>query len=77
MKFSRRKNDTSTIRTIQSDDKTETYGIMGTVADLLKSNIMSYCNNPGDWWAFIDVTGIATFFQDKDALLKYVEDMNQ
>lgn len=73
MKFLRRKNDTNTIRTIRNDDQTETYGVMGTVGDLLAVNAMSYCDAPCDWWAFIDTTGKATFFKAKDTLLEYVE----
>lgn len=76
MKFLRRTNDSSTIRTIRNDDKTETYGIIGTVGDLLAINVMSYCDVPCDRWAFIDTTGKATFFKDKDALIKYIKKMN-
>lgn len=76
MKFLRRTNNTNTIRTIRKNDQTVTYGVMGTVGDLLTVNIMSYCDAPCDRWAFIDTTGKATFFKAKDALIKHVEKIN-
>ena len=74
MKVLRRKNDMGTIRTIKNDNKTKTYGIMGTVEDMITMNIIIHCDTPHDWWTFIDMTGKATFFQDKDTLRTYIEE---
>lgn len=53
MKFIKKKGDVSTIRKVVSDDKKIAYGLVGTVCDFLKANILDYCDYAGETWVFI------------------------
>jgi len=53
MRFTKKKDDASTIRKVWSDDKAICFGIVGTVDDLLAGKIFDYYNGPKDLWAFI------------------------
>lgn len=66
MKFTRKKNDASTIRKVWSDDKEVCFGVVGTVGDLLAAGIFDYCDYRQDAWAFIPAIGIMqkTWFGD-------------
>ena len=58
MKYVKRKNDTSTIRKVWSNDKEVCYGVVGTVGDLMEANILKYCDYPLESWCFLPALGI-------------------
>lgn len=54
----------STIREVWNDDKTICYGLVGTVGNLKKANMIENYNYPKDTWFFIpcmnvNLTGIS------------------
>lgn len=74
--FKQNKNYNGTIRTITNDDLTVVYGLIGTVEDLLKENVLLYCECSNNYWAFIDTCSDAIFAKSKKAILEYIEDIN-
>lgn len=58
MKFTKRKNDTSTIRKVWSNDKEVCYGVVGTINDLMEANIFKYCDYSPEGWCFLPASGI-------------------
>lgn len=53
MRYLKRKNYDGTIRKVVSDDGTKFWGIVGTVGDLLKEDLMLFADCSGSMWAFI------------------------
>ena len=53
MKFMKGKGNESTIRKVKSDDKLETYGVVGTVSDLLKYDFLEWCDYSPELWLFL------------------------
>lgn len=75
MKITRKKNDTSTIRTIWNDDKTKTLGVVGTIGDLMSAKILTYCDWPDDRWVFIPyLKGEAKFGKTRDDVISFVKE---
>ena len=58
MKYLKKKNDTTTVRKVWSDDREVCYGVIGTVSDLLQVGILDYCDCPTDKWCFLPAPGI-------------------
>ena len=69
MRFTKKKDDTSTLRKVWNDDKTVCFGIVGTVDDLLSSKIFDYYNGPKGLWAFVPRTDVnnAQFGDSREA----------
>lgn len=59
MKFMKAKGNESTIRKVKSDDKLETYGVIGTVADLLRYGFLEWCDYLPELWLFL--TAVSDF----------------
>ena len=58
MKLLKRKGYTGTICKIVTDDKTEVLGVVGTIADLLKEDILEHCTQYSyDTWMCIVAPG--------------------
>ena len=57
MKFTKQRGDDSTIRKVYNDDKSVLYGVVGTVGDLLKANILEYCNYHTSYYCFLSAPG--------------------
>lgn len=53
MKFTKKKDDASTIRKVYNDDKTVLYGLVGKIADLLKAGILDWSDYPDTLWLFL------------------------
>ncbi len=58
MKLTKRKDSKDSIRKVWSDDKEVLFGIVGTVADLLRVGILEWADYPGETWCFINAPGI-------------------
>lgn len=72
MKFTKKRNYSGTIRKVWNDDKTECYGLVGTVDELLKEGILDYCNAPINAWAFLPFDGmkyVARFADTRDGVV--------
>lgn len=72
MKFTKKRDYSSTIRKVWNDEKTECYGLIGTVGDLLEEKILDYCNAPANTWAFLPFDGMkytVCFADTKDGAL--------
>lgn len=52
MRFTKKRDYTGTVRKVWNDGKTECYGVVGTVEDMLKESILEYCDAPTGTWAF-------------------------
>jgi len=52
MRFTRKRDYAGTIRKVWNDNKTECYGLVGTVEDMLRENILEYCDAPAGTWVF-------------------------
>lgn len=77
MKYTKKKNDASTIRKVWSNDKEVCYGVVGTIGDLLKANILEYCDYSSEAWCFIPATGImhkVRFGQTREDVVKELPD---
>lgn len=75
MRFTKRKNDNSTLRKVWNDDKSKCYGLVGTVGDIVDSGIMYYCDVDRACWCFIPVNddrtpGEACFGATRDEVLE-------
>lgn len=55
MKFTKKKDDASTIRKVYNDDKTILYGLVGKIGDLLKAGILDWSDYPDALWLFLGV----------------------
>ena len=75
MKYTKKKNYTGTIRTVHSDDRSETLGVIGTVKDMMCANIFAQCDAPGNFWCFLDISGKGRFFRTKSALMQMLEEL--
>lgn len=54
MKFMKNKGyEETSLRKVRNDDKTILYGVVGTVADLLKVGILDWCDYDKDIWLFL------------------------
>lgn len=53
MKFTKKKDDASTIRKVYNDDKTVLYGLVGKIRDLLKAGILDWSDYPDTLWLFL------------------------
>jgi hypothetical protein len=53
MKFTKKRDYDGTIRKVWDNDKTKCYGVVGTVKDLLREQILDYCDAPDGTWCFI------------------------
>ena len=54
MKFLKRKGfEDTTVRKVVNDEKTEVFGVVGTVGDLLNVGILEYCDFDREAWCFI------------------------
>lgn len=75
MKFMKRSNDESGIRTVWSDDKKVCFGVMGTVGDLLNEGIFEYTDYFPKTWAFVPAPGVRKkpwFGATREAVVKYL-----
>ena len=75
MIFTKRKDDTSTIRKVWCDDRSRCYGLVGKVGDLVDSGIMDYCEADRACWCFIPVLddrspGEARFGETRDKVVE-------
>lgn len=58
MKFLKRKGyENTTFRKVVNDEKTEVFGVVGTVGDLLKIGLLDFCDYDRDTWCFIAKPG--------------------
>ncbi len=58
MKFLKRKEfEATTIRKVVNDEKTEVFGVVGTVGDMLKVGLLEWCEYDHDLWLFLPKTG--------------------
>lgn len=58
MKFLKRKGfEETTVRKVVNDEKTEVFGVVGTIGDLLKVGILEYCDYERDAWCYIPKHG--------------------
>ena len=57
MKFTKKKDDASTIRKVYNDDKTICYGLVGKISDLLKEGVLDWSDYPGHLWLFLGING--------------------
>lgn len=53
MKLTKKRGDTGTIRKVWNNEKTECYGLVGTIGDLLNEGIFDYCDASTSTWAYI------------------------
>lgn len=53
MKFTRKKDDTSTIRKVWDDEKTVCYGVVGTVSDFLSNGILIESTYDKEKWLYL------------------------
>lgn len=53
MKFTRKKDDISTIRKVWNDEKTVCYGVVGTIGDFLSSGILTQSTYDRDKWLYL------------------------
>lgn len=59
MKFMKNKGyEETTLRKVRNDDKTVLYGVVGTVADLIKVGIITWCVEDKDLWLFLPESNI-------------------
>lgn len=58
MIFTKKRDCNSSIRKVWSNDKEVCFGVVGTVGDLLKENILEYADYSPDTWAFIPALGV-------------------
>lgn len=75
MKALKKRGYEGTIRKIANDEKSVIYGVVGTVKDLLKEGILSYCDFSPDDWCFIsnDRTKEDVFGKDRQCVLDAVK----
>ncbi len=72
MRFTKKRDYTGTVRKVWNDGKTECYGVVGTVEDMLKEGILEYCDAPVGTWAFLPKNNAgrkAVFADTKDGAL--------
>ncbi len=72
MKFTKKRDYVGTIRKVWNDGKTECYGIVGTVEDMLKEDILEYCDAPVGTWFFFPKNSLchkAVFADTRDGAL--------
>lgn len=55
MKFTKKKDDVSTIRKVYNDDKSICYGLVGKINDLLKEGVLDWSDYPGHLWLFLGI----------------------
>ena len=53
MKLLKKKGYEGTLRKVVNDERTEVLGIVGTVGDLLKERVLSYCDAPWGTWGCV------------------------
>ena len=53
MRFTKPVGRTDTLRKVWNNDKTEEYGVVGTVGDMLKEGILSWCDYSSDTWCYL------------------------
>ena len=73
MRYLKKKNYEGSIRKVVSDDKTNIYGVFGTVGDLLSEGILTYCDYERDVWAYIERGGKGCFAETKEEIIAYIE----
>lgn len=56
MRLTRRVGSEDSIRKVWSDDKSQCYGIVGTVEDLTKSGILTFCDYPDETWVYLPLS---------------------
>lgn len=59
MKFTKGKGyEETTVCKVRNDDKTILYGVVGTVGDLIKVGIITWCVYDNDLWLFLPESNI-------------------
>lgn len=53
MKFTRKKDDVSTIRKVWDDEKKVCYGVVGTIGDFLSSGILTQSVYDKEKWLYL------------------------
>lgn len=65
MKLLKKKDYDGSIRKITNDDKTVNYGLIGTVRDFIKEEVLTYCEYSPETWVYIPIDGPAVFGKTK------------
>lgn len=60
MRFTKPVGRTDTLRKVWNNDKSEQYGVVGTVGDMLKEGILEWCEYSPDTWCFLPCKAIHT-----------------
>lgn len=76
MRFTKKKDDTSTVRKVWNDDKSTCFGIVGTVEDLLSIGLFDYCTADKRLWAFVPRVDVqnAQFGDSREAACRSLEE---
>lgn len=74
--YKNKRTPESTIRVVSDESCTEKYGICGRIDDLLRYNILEYCDGPHSLYCFIGVnTNIDLFAESMQELKTLVREM--
>lgn len=74
MKILKKKNYDGSIRILATNDKKYRLGLIGTVGDLLKDNILDYCDyDVCDWCYIPNGVGNVKFAATRDDLLDIIK----
>lgn len=71
MKLVKNKSCPGSTKWLTSDDKKQTYCIIGIVEDLKKMGILEECNAPNQYWAYVCEDGYAEFYPYRETVIKY------
>ena len=65
----------TTLRTVYNEDKSERFGVVGTVEDLIKVKIFTYCDYNHSSWCFIPLDNPESgyFGETRDEALKGIK----
>lgn len=77
MRFTKPVGSTDTLRKVWNNDKSELYGVVGKVGDMLKEGILERCDYSHETWCYLPCKAIHTggnFGKTREEALAVIEE---